>query len=958
MTLHGAVPMMAETGQRPVYTCAQWEIDLARRELRCSGELVPLGGRAFEILAELVQAQGQLISKDDLAERVWRGVFVEESALRVHIAAIRKALGPDRDMLSTSVGRGYRLLGAWRTQQMDAPLQFAAAELLPSINIPSASFDLIGRTSAIAHLWRLLSVHRVVSLVGPGGIGKTALALEAARTPPSDFVADRLLVELASLSDPRLVCSAIASVLGTKLEGEEISPDSIARAIGSRPLLLILDNCEHVIDAVAQVAELVVSRCAGTNIIATSREALRIEGEHVYRVPPLGVPPEAWHEPAGASAYSAVELFTSRARALGSSFIADQENIGAVAAICRRLDGIPLAIEFAAARAVMLSPPKIAALLDDRFKFLTTGRRTALPRQQTLRATLDWSYDLLPDDEAWLLRQLGIFAGEFQLDAVIAVAGERIGDITGQLGRLVAKSLVLADIRGESPHYRLLDTTRAYALEKLRAAGEYPGAACRQATYYSRIFSSAEADSEVRPQAEWLAIYGRHIDNIRTCFDWAFSSDGDSQVGAALTAAAVPLWVQLSLLTECRERTELALARLDPAAADTPRLRMQLSAARGWSLMYGIGRAREAGLAWVTTLQLAEQLEDRDYLLRALWGLCIDQFNNGEFRSALELAHRFADVAADSGNSVERVTADRLLATAFHYFGDQRQAYHHIGRALSRLSDLAAKPQVIRFRFDLRASARYFQARILWLLGLADQALGVVGHNVEEGRISGHVLTFCSVLGQGACPITFLAGDLDAAERYCAMLIEHTERHPIRLWNLWARAFRGLLIARRGDLATGLPLLRKALELADEARFLPRFLLLLGELAACLGEAGELSQGLAIADEALARCEARDEGWYVAELWRIKGELLLCPGAHRSMEAALQAFDRAFEIARSQGALFWELRTAISVARLKMSEGHPADARHVLASAYGSFTEGFEIADLREARAMLAQLAS
>ncbi|WP_244645749.1 ATP-binding protein [Bradyrhizobium campsiandrae] len=491
--------MMAEPGQHPVYTCAEWEIDPARRELRLRGELVPLGGRAFEILVELAQAQGQLVTKNDLAERVWRGVFVEESALRVHIAAIRKALGADRDMLSTTVGRGYRLLGAWRIRHTDPPLQSAASKLPPSVNIPSASFDLIGRTAAIAHLWRLLRVHRVLSLIGPGGIGKTALALEAARTPPPGFEADRLLVELASLSDPKLVCSAIAGVLGAKLEGEEISPEAIARAIGSRRLLLILDNCEHVIDAVAQVSELVVNRCPGTIIVATSREALRVEGELVYRVPPLGVPPETWHEPADASAYSAMELFTSRAKALGSSFAPDDENIRAVAAICRRLDGIPLAIEFAAARAAMLSPPKIAALLDDRFKFLTTGRRTALPRQQTLRATLDWSYDLLPGDEAWLLRQLGIFAGEFQLDAVIAVAGEGRGDVTGQLARLVAKSLVLVDIRCDSPHYRLLDTTRAYALEKLHAGGEYPDAARRQAKYYSASFARAEADSEVRP---------------------------------------------------------------------------------------------------------------------------------------------------------------------------------------------------------------------------------------------------------------------------------------------------------------------------------------------------------------------------------------------------------------------------------------------------------------------------
>jgi predicted ATPase len=338
--------------------------------------------------------------------------------------------------------------------------------------------------------------------------------------------------------------------------------------------------------------------------------------------------------------------------------------------------------------------------------------------------------------------------------------------------------------------------------------------------------------------------------------------------------------------------------------------------------------------------------------------LCIDQFNNGEFRKALEFAHRFADVVAKSSNSIDLMMADRLLATTLHYLGDQNLAHHHITRALSRLADLTPKPQVVRFRFDLRVSAHYFQARILWLLGLGDQAMRVVERNIEEGLASGHALTFCSVLGQGACPITFLAGDLAAAERYCALLIEHTERHPIRLWNLWARAFRGMVVARRGGAAEGLPVLRRALELAGDARFLPRFLLPLGELASCLGEAGEVAQGLATVDEALARCEVRDERWYQAELLRIKGDLLLHESEYRSVATAEQHFDKAFEAARGQGALFWELRTAISLARLRTGQGRPDDAHHALASACGKFTEGFTTLDLRTAKAMLAQLSA
>ncbi|HTF00207.1 MAG TPA: winged helix-turn-helix domain-containing protein, partial [Bradyrhizobium sp.] len=818
--------MVPGQGQRPVYASAGWEIDLARRELRSSGVPVPLGGRAFEIVAELVQSGGELVSKTDLAERVWPRTFVEEGAIRVHIAAIRKAFGADRDMLSTAVGRGYRLLGTWNVRQDSSPAAQAAvapmqARVDPVLtNLPVARFDLIGRASAIPYLRDLLSAYRVVTLTGPGGIGKTTLALEVARSVFQDLQDGSLLVELASLSNPDLVPSALASVLGLKLDGEEISAESVARAIGAREFLLVLDNCEHVVDAAANLTEAIVSRCPRTTILATSREVLRVHGEHVFRVPPLTVPPETRVEPNDALGHAAVELFIARAGALGSDFKRNEENFSAIASICRRLDGIPLAIEFAAAHTVMMGPPEIAALLDDRFKFLTTGRRTALPRHQTLRATLDWSYDLLPETEARVLRHLAVFAGDFLLDAAIVVAGAA-ASVTDHLANLVAKSLVVADVRGQTPHYRLLDTTRAYALEKLRGGGEYREAARRHAEYYRDFFAQAEAESESKPQAEWLAIYGRHIDSVRASLNWAFAPDGDPQIGVALTATAVPLWVQLSLLGECRERAQLALASLGNGAGATARLRMQLSAALGWSLMYGVGRAREAGPAWATTLELADQLDDREYRLRALWGLCIDQFNNGEIRKALEFADRFVEGAANSTDPIDSMMADRLLATALHYLGDQKSARHHIERVLVHLADLTLKPRIVRFRFDLRVSTHYFQARILWLQGFADQALRAVERNIEEGRASGHALTFCSVLGQAACPIAFLAGDLDAAERYCAALLDHTERHPIRLWNLWARCFKGMVMVKRGDIAAGLEVLRSELGRAGEARFLP-----------------------------------------------------------------------------------------------------------------------------------------
>jgi predicted ATPase len=583
-----------------------------------------------------------------------------------------------------------------------------------------------------------------------------------------------------------------------------------------------------------------------------------------------------------------------------------------------------------------------------------------MPRHQTLRAALDWSYELLTEPERVVLRRLAVFAGGFTLQAAsTVVADDEIAapEVVDCVANLLTKSLLTADAGGATVRYRLLETTRAYALEKLVHAGEFDVAARRHAKRYLDLFEGAEAEADTRPTEEWLAEYGPRIDNVRAALDWAFSSSGDASIGVALTIAAVPLWEQLSLLGECRERVERALASLGEPDAARARPRMQLSAALGWSLMYGVGRAREAGPAWAATLEIAERLDDKDYKQRALWGLCIDQFNNGEFHSALGFAKRFAETVANSTDTIELAMGDRILSTALHYVGDQTNARFHIDRVLAHLAGLAEQPHVVRMRFDMRISTHYFQARILWLQGFADRALRVVEHNIEEGRAIGHALSFCSVLGQGACPIAFLAGDFDAAARYGAMLLDHTERHPMRLWQLWARCFNGMVLAKRGEtVIAGLDVLRGELEQVGDAKFLPRFLLPLGELAACLGEAGEVTQGLAIVEDALTRCRTRDEGWYLPELLRIKGELMLKGDGSEAAARAGEAFLSALDLARRQGALSWELRAATSLARLLRDQGRSAEAAALLQPVYDRFTEGFATADPKAAKALLDEL--
>jgi predicted ATPase/DNA-binding winged helix-turn-helix (wHTH) protein len=936
----------------------------AQRLLLEDGKPLRLGSRALDILIALVENPGETVHKDQLIARTWPDTVVDEGALRVHVAALRRTLGDGRAgrrYIANSPGRGYTFVApVTREYQRSVPVVERDGWAAPN-NLPLSLTRIVGRDDIIAALTAQLARRRFLTIVGPGGIGKTtvALAVGAAAAASNSHIDGVWFVGLASLPDPDLVPSAVSGVLGISPSGSD-TVSGLTAGLRDKRALIVLDNCEHVIAAVAALAETILKAAPRVSILVTSREPLRAEGEWLHRLTSLQLPPGSGDLLAAeALQYSAVQLFVERAMAAVDGFVFDDPKAAAAVEICRRLDGVPLALELAAARVDVFSVKELADHLDDRFRVLTSGRRTALPRHQTLAAALDWSYQLLSEGERIVLRRLAVFAGDFSLDAAAAVVGRPTEpSVVDQIASLVAKSLVAADLGRETAQYRLLDTTRLYAFDKLRSAGELPETARRHADYYRALFVHAEAESESRPQREWLAIYGPHLDNVRAGLDWGFSSDGDPQIGVALTVVAVPLWVQLSLFEECRDRVARALAALEGDEPATVRERMQLSATLGWSLMYGVGRAREAGPAWVSTLELAERLGDKEYQQRALWGLCIDQFNNGQFRAALGYARRFSLLAETSGDVIDLMMADRLLATSLHYLGDQNDARAHIERALAYLASFTEQRQIVRVRFDMRVSTHYFQARILWLQGFADQALRAVEHNIEEGRAIGHALTFCSVLGQGACPIALLAGDLEAAARYGAMLLDHTEHHPIRLWQVWARCFNGLVIARRGDLGAGMQALRGGLEQAGEARFLPRFLLLLGELASCLGEAGEVARGLETIEQALARCEARDERWYLAELLRIRGALTILQGGPDAAAVAEGHFLRALDCALSQGAMSWELRAATDLARLWRDQHREVEARKLLAAVYGRFTEGFGTTDPHRAKSLLEQLAA
>lgn len=573
----------------------------AKQLLMQSGKPVQLGSRAFEILTALVERPGDLVSKEELIKRVWPDTVVEESNLKVHIASLRRVLEDRLDgsryVVNVS-GRGYRFVVAVSRSEpppMSSPLSTAVR--LP--NLPAALSRIFGRAEVIGAIAILLAQRRFVTIVGPGGIGKTTVALAIAAGDVS-YKDGRIFADLASLSDPLLLPSSLASLLGIAVSSDNPISD-VVDFLADKQVLIVLDSCEQILGAVARLAEALLKGAPGVHILATSREPLRAAGEVVRRLPPLEIPPESdVLTAAEVVTFSAVQLFVERARSSSDDFELMDADAHYVSEICRRLDGNALAIELAAGRVEAFGVAGVASRLVDRFNLLKGGRRTAVPRHQALGATLDWSYDLLPDDERAVLRRLSVFAGNFTLEAAAAVAGDEAttsSDVIDRVANLVSKSLVSAEARTSQLRYRLLDTTSAYARQKLTAYGEFGEFARRHAEYYRDLFERAGLECSSQSSSDWVLAYGDQLDNVRTALDWAFSDGGNASIAVALTIVSVPLWLNLSLMDECRQRVQNALSRLGAADTTGPIQEMKLYTALGIAL-YSIGPGADSKAAW------------------------------------------------------------------------------------------------------------------------------------------------------------------------------------------------------------------------------------------------------------------------------------------------------------------------------------------------------------------------
>jgi predicted ATPase/DNA-binding winged helix-turn-helix (wHTH) protein len=662
------------------------------RTLLDNGKPLRLGSRALEILIMLVESAGKIVRKDELIAHVWPGTTVDEASLRVQVAALRKTLGDGRDgnrFITNVPGRGYAFVGPAR-RVADEPPQKPPLTAGRGNDIPVFLSRIVGRADITAALAEQLARRRLLTIVGPGGIGKTTVAAAIAEAARASFPDGVWFVGLASLPSPELVPSAVGAVLDIPLPAANPLA-GLAAWLRDKHALVVLDNCEHVVEAVASLTAEILRTAPHVSILATSREPLRTDAEWRHRLAPLEYPREA----AGLSVdkvlqYSAVQLFNERASAVADDFVIG-ENIPAVVEICRKLDGVPLALELAAAHVDVLSVQELAARLDNRFALLIQGRRTALPRHQTLRATLDWSYGLLPEAEQVILRRLSVFRGDFTMDAAVAVAADAQltrAHVVNAIANLVDKSLLAADIGGDVTWYRLLELTRVYASHKLQESGEYERVMHLLAGHMRDVFAGSEAGAVERSRNEWFAHYGRQVDNLRAALEWAFSGNGDARLGVALAVGAVNFWIAMALLNECCDWGLKAVAQL--GAAEGTREEMMLQCGLGQALIYSRGMQPAARVALARALTVAEALADIHYQLRVLYALWLYAIRVCDLRQCMSLAANSENLISSAGDSAASALSDFVYGLTRYYLAEHSTATANLQRMLAQLPALEA----------------------------------------------------------------------------------------------------------------------------------------------------------------------------------------------------------------------------------------------------------------------------
>jgi predicted ATPase/DNA-binding winged helix-turn-helix (wHTH) protein len=927
---------------------------VSKRLLLNATTQVVLGGRALDILIALVERAGEVVSHGDLVKRVWSDVIVESTSLRVHIAGLRKTLGDGRDgarYITNVPAKGYCFVASVQCSKQSRPLIAGSVGRTAIASLPERLRRMVGRDETVEALRAEVASRRFVSIVGPGGVGKTTVAIAVAHALEADFRGSVCLVDLSVIQGGTLLVTAVASAVGC-LDQTQDSLQRLLAFLSDQRILLVLDSCEHVLESVASLTERLFREAPLAHIIATTREALRVEGENIYQLSSLDTPASnVMPTAADALASPAVQLFVDRAAVGGLRHELTDEDAAVIAHICRQLDGMPLAIELAASRVSVYGIDGLAKVIGHHLMLVWRSRR-GVPRHQTLQAMLDWSFDLLSDREKSTLCALSVFVGEFTLEMAQAVVPEIDRDglqIAKAIASLLDKSLVSVSLAEGPSSYRLLDTTRSYAAVKARERGEENAVSRRHALYYAEYLGGFRT-SILRNRD--MTAYLRQVGDIRVALEWSFSTSGDRYVGLALSAGAVPLFLALLMLSECRRWSVQVLQALTDEERGT-KLELELQLSLAISSNHAYSDSAEVGIVLERGLSLADSLRDTEYQLELLAGLNLHFARLADFGGSLAAAQRFAAIATKSGGAREVVTAEWMLGASYHLVGNQRLAQQSYEKGFEGAA-AAGVNEVHSFGFDHQVRALIGYARTLWLRGLPDRAAQVAYQGIEVAGKQEHPTSLCICLLHVA-PVFLWRGDLQIVERLVERLIACAAKYSLPNYEAGGVGLRGQLMLARGETQPGVEMLRASLSMLRTER---RYMLsstvhrALAEGLAILGSSTDAT----IIIDGLVADAARGSGTFeLPDLLRTRARVLLAasPNDWCSAEESLK---NSLACARLQSAPGWELRSALALARLWIDRGLMDEAGNLLAEVYEPFTEGFQSADLIEAERQLRTL--
>jgi predicted ATPase/ActR/RegA family two-component response regulator len=805
----------------------------------------------------------------------------------------------------------------------DSTMRPAAAHGLPTRSAPA-----LGRARAVRALLDDVPKQRLLTLVGPGGIGKTTVAIEVAEEILATGVESCRFLDLSALPPERAVTGVVLSSIGARTDASDLRAE-LQDAIGSRRMLFVLDCCERVTREAAGIADMLVEAAANVIVLATSREPLRAKHERVHRLDPLELPPRG--QPLSAEqalGFASIELFVQRATRAGPFRLTDAD-APALAALCRRLDGIPLAIELAASRVLSVGLEALAAGVDE---VLLSPEQREMPssRHQTIRATLDWSYDLLSDPSRTVLQRLSMFRASFSLSDALGLSSDDTLDsetVQEQVVELVSKSLLVAEFGPSTVEYRLLDLTREYAFEKLGVSGELATIRSQHARLCKGIFDRSEIEWASLSRDAWLLRYGRMLDDARAALDWAFGPRGELSVACPLAATAYKVAAHCSRNVEFKRYAMIALRRVGELTPDDPSLELRLNLATGDT---GGDEAAQQG-AHQRIMALVARMGnpgDRAMALHIAWSTA---FGAADYRAALRLVTEYGAAIGHSPNVDDAIDHERMLAMSFHYAGDHPRARHFADSVLARV---AANPGARWHPLVIAppVSMRVVLARTNWLEGLADDAVQLSHEALEIATASGHAVARAFVLALASCPLAFWSRGAPEAQTPVDELIEHCRKHQLGYWRSWGRCYAAAVGASYAPATDA--------DVFDTMQ---------------LDTLGTLVSDLA-SPSTVARAEGGLVGWCAAEVLRAKGERALRAGGLAASDEAEEAFLRAGALSRAQGALAWELRAATSLAHLWHRRGRLDTARDLLEGVLSRFRQGSETLDVRSARAMTCAL--